>query len=46
MRRLVSGFKDPTTRPRFVVWTGVGIVVVGTLIVGLLVGTSTRWFCN
>ncbi len=46
MRRLVRGFKDPITRPRFIVWTGVWIVVLGTVLVGSLIGTSTRWFCN
>ena len=41
----LAGFKDPIRRPRFIVWTGVAMLVAFSLFVIVLGGTSTRWFC-
>jgi hypothetical protein len=49
MRRisLVKMFKDPTTRPRFIVWVGVAIFAIAMFAVAIgFVGTSTRAFCG
>lgn len=40
-----DGWKDPARRPRYIIWTGVGtLVLVAVMIVALGV-TSTYWFC-
>lgn len=41
----LSGFKDPVTRPRFVVWTVVAAIIIVAVMVPVLGVTSTRWFC-
>ena len=41
----LAGFKDPVRRPRFIIWTGVVLLVlIPVMVVGLGV-TSSRWFC-
>lgn len=42
---LTGGFKNPTSRPRFIIWTGVGILVLAAVMIVALGVTSTRWFC-
>jgi len=41
----LSGFKDPVTRPRFVVWTFVVVFALAAFVVVALGATSTFWFC-
>ncbi len=41
----LDGFKNPVTRPRFIIWTGVGILVLAAVMIVALGVTSTRWFC-
>ena len=41
----LAGFKDPVRRPRYIIWTGVVLLIllpVATIGIGI---TSTRWFC-
>ncbi len=42
---LVKGFKDPDTRPRFIIWTGVVVLLLAVVVVVALGVTSTKWFC-
>jgi hypothetical protein len=42
----LSGFKDPVTRPRFVVWTFVVVFALAAFVVVMLGATSTFWFCE
>lgn len=41
----LAGFKDPVRRPRFIIWTGVAVLVVAAVMIIALGVTSTRWFC-
>lgn len=41
----LSGFKDPVRRPRFIIWTGVIVLVLAAVVVLALGITSSRWFC-
>lgn len=41
----LAGFKDPVRRPRYIVWTGVVVLVLAVVVVFALGATSTRWFC-
>lgn len=41
----LAGFKDPVRRPRYIVWTGVVVLVLAAVVVFALGATSTRWFC-
>lgn len=41
----LAGFKDPVRRPRFIIWTGVVVLVLAAVVVVALGVTSTRWFC-
>lgn len=41
----ISGFTDPVRRPRFIIWTGVAVLVLAAVMVVALGVTSTRWFC-
>jgi hypothetical protein len=41
----LAGFKDPTRRPRFIIWTAVAVLVLAAFIVVAFVGTSSYWFC-
>ena len=43
---LVAGFKDRSRRPRFLIWTGVGILGLAAFMVVALGATSTYWFCS
>jgi hypothetical protein len=42
----LSGFKDPVTRPRFIVWTFVVVFAIAAVAVFALGATSTYWFCD
>jgi cytochrome c5 len=42
----LRGFKDPVTRPRFVVWTFVVVFAVAAFAVVMIGATSTFWFCE
>lgn len=41
----LAGFKDPVRRPRFIIWTGVIVLLLAAFVVVALGATSTRWFC-
>ncbi len=41
----LAGFKDPVTRPRFVVWTFVVVFALAAFVIVALGATSTYWFC-
>lgn len=41
----LKGFKDPVTRPRFVVWTFTVVFALAAFVVVMLGATSTYWFC-
>lgn len=41
----LAGFKDPVRRPRYIIWTGVAVLVLAAVMVVALGVTSTRWFC-
>jgi hypothetical protein len=41
----LAGFKDPVRRPRYIIWTGVVVLVLAAVVVFALGATSTRWFC-
>ena len=41
-----AGFRDPVRRPRFLVWTGVIVLVFAAVMIPVLGATSTRWFCS
>lgn len=44
-RGLFGGFRDPLRRPRFIIWTGVGVLLIAGFAVLVLGLVSTRWFC-
>jgi hypothetical protein len=41
-----KGFKDPVTRPRYIIWALVVILVIAGVMIPVLGITSTRWFCS
>ncbi len=41
----LAGFKDPVRRPRYIIWTGVGVLVLAAVMIVALGVTSTYWFC-
>ncbi len=41
----LAGFKDPVRRPRYIIWTGVAVLVLAAVMVTALGVTSTYWFC-
>ncbi len=43
--RLIGGFKDPLTRPRYIIWTGAVVLLLAAFVVTALGVTSTYWFC-
>jgi len=43
---LLSGFKDPVRRPRFIIWTGVALIGLCAFIIFGFIGSSTYWFCG
>lgn len=42
---LVAGFKDPVRRPRYIIWTGVAVLVIAAVMIPVIGATSTYWFC-
>lgn len=40
-----NGFKDPVRRPRYIIWTGVIVLVLAAFVVVAFGATSTYWFC-
>jgi len=42
----LAGFKDPVRRPRYIIWTGVAVLVLAAVMIVALGVTSTRWFCS
>lgn len=42
----LAGFKDPVRRPRYIIWTGVIVLVLAAVVIVALGVTSTRWFCS
>ena len=42
----LSGFKDPVRRPRYIIWTGVAVLVLAAVMIVALGVTSTFWFCS
>jgi hypothetical protein len=41
----LEGFKDPARRPRYVIWTVVGVLCAALFMIAALGVTSTYWFC-
>lgn len=41
----LAGFKDPVRRPRYIIWTGVVVLVLAAVVITALGVTSTKWFC-
>jgi len=41
----LAGFKDPVRRPRYIIWTGVAVLVLAAFVVVAFGATSTYWFC-
>lgn len=44
--KLLSGFRDPVRRPRYIVWSFVILLGLAMFMVVALGATSTRWFCE
>lgn len=42
----LAGFKDPARRPRYIIWTGVAVLMIAAFMVVALGVTSTFWFCS
>jgi hypothetical protein len=40
-----AGFKDPASRPRYIIWTAVAVLALAAVVIIALGVTSTRWFC-
>ncbi len=40
-----KGFKDPVTRPRYIIWALVAVLIIAGVMIPVLGVTSTRWFC-
>jgi nitrate/TMAO reductase-like tetraheme cytochrome c subunit len=40
-----AGFTDPVTRPRYIIWSAVGVLTLVTVMILALGITSSRWFC-
>jgi hypothetical protein len=41
----LAGFKDPSKRPRIIIWTGAGVIGLAAFVLIALGVTSTYWFC-
>jgi hypothetical protein len=41
-----KGFTDPVSRPRYIIWALVAILVIAGVMIPVLGITSTRWFCS
>lgn len=47
MKRLsLAGFRDPVRRPRYIIWTGIAVMLVVFMIPLALTAASTYWFCS
>lgn len=46
MGKIVELFRNPRTRARALIWTGMWIVVGGVAFFGIVAMTSTYWFCT
>jgi len=44
-KNFTNGFKDPVRRPRYIIWTGVVVLVLAAFVVVAFGATSTYWFC-
>jgi nitrate/TMAO reductase-like tetraheme cytochrome c subunit len=42
---LLAGFKDPLSRPRYIIWSGVSVLTLLIVMIVALGITSSRWFC-
>jgi len=42
----LTGFKNPVTRPRYIIWCLVAVLVIAGVMIPVLGITSTRWFCS
>lgn len=42
----VRAFRDPATRPRAIIWSGLLLIAFVVLWAGGLIGTSFTWFCT
>jgi hypothetical protein len=40
-----SGWKDPATRPRYIIWSAAAVIVLAVFTIAALGATSTYWFC-
>jgi hypothetical protein len=41
-----KAFKDPASRPRYIIWALVALLVIAGVMIPVLGVTSTRWFCS
>lgn len=46
MLRIFDGFRDPARRPRFIIWSGMALILVVVIWAVALIGTSFAWFCT
>lgn len=47
MKRLsLAGWKDPVRRPRYIIWTGVGLFGIAAVLILAVSITSSHWFCT
>ena len=42
----LAGFKNPASRPRYIIWALVAVLVIAGVMIPVLGVTSTRWFCS
>ncbi len=42
---LLAGFRDPIRRPRYIIWSGVAVLLLVVVMIVALGVTSSRWFC-
>ncbi len=42
----LAGFKDPVRRPRYIIWTGVAVLMLAAVMIVALGVTSSYWFCS
>jgi nitrate/TMAO reductase-like tetraheme cytochrome c subunit len=43
---LIAGFRNPETRPRYILWSGAVLIGFAAFMIAALGITSTRWFCS
>lgn len=46
LTKLVAGFKNPASRPRFLLWAGVAVLGLCAVVIVGFIGSSTYWFCG